>query len=404
MRLAVLTGAVAVSLATFAAPSSAGTSGGVRVREILNGYERPILVTNDGVSQRLYIVEQGGRILMARETEDGWRKVGLFLDLSSLVSDLTIAGNGERGLLGLAFDPDYATNGLFYVNYTRRSDGVTVIAEYRGAGRNADPATARIVLTIHQPYANHNGGNLAFGPDGYLYIGMGDGGAGGDPQNRAQDLSTLLGKLLRIDPHDPPGLATFSIPQSNPFRRMAARPAIWALGLRNPWRWSFDRVTGDLWIGDVGQGVGGATGFEEINRSRARRGRNAGRAINYGWDLCEARHRYTGSYDPEPPRCTVHTLPVIEEPQQADGFENCAIVGGFVHRGRNDPAWHGTYVYGDTCSGRVWAVNARTLRRLDRIATGRTISSFGEDVHGRMFMTDLAGAVLRVRFAGRPPG
>jgi glucose/arabinose dehydrogenase len=176
------------------------------------------------------------------------------------------------------------------------------------------------------------------------------------------------------------------------------------LGLRNPWRWSFDRLTGNLWIGDVGQGVGGPTGYEEINRSRATNGRNAGRAVNYGWDLCEGRHRYTGTYDPEPPLCTVHTLPVVEQPHLADGPDNAAIVGGFVYRGPDDPAWRGTYVYADTYSGRVWALKAANAHELDVLETGRFITSFGEDVAGRLFLTDFgSGAVLRLRFNGSPP-
>jgi glucose/arabinose dehydrogenase len=405
-RLGALWIVAAVLTASLAGPVSAGSASGIRVRQILNGYDRPILVTNDGSSNRLYIVEQTGRIKIARREGGAWRKLGVFLDLTALVSNPATDG-AERGLLGLTFDPRPGRRNLLYVNYTRTGDGATVIAEYRWSGRRADPSTGRVVLTIDQPYPNHNGGNIAFAPDGLLYIGMGDGGAGGDPQDRAQDLSTPLGKMLRIDPANPPGPARYSIPAGNPFQGPGEEPTIWGLGLRNPWRWSFDRLNGNLWIGDVGQGAGGspASGYEEINRSRATGQRNAGRAINYGWNLCEGRHQYTGSYNPLPPPCTVHTLPVIEQPHDAVGPDNRAIVGGFVHRGPDDPDWRGTYVYADTYSGRVWAVRAATIQQLDVVETGRFITSFGEDVAGRLFLTTFDdGAVLRLRFSGTPPG
>jgi glucose/arabinose dehydrogenase len=403
-RLAIGAASAALLVAGIAGGVTAG-SGGVRVSQILDGYNRPVLVTNDGFSDRLYIVEQVGMIRKARHNRGSWARTGTFLDIRSLVSDPQIRGNGERGLLGLAFDPGYPRNGLLYVYYTRRSDGALVIAEYRRRGAaKADPGSRRTVLVIpHPQFGNHNGGNLAFGPDGYLYAATGDGGGGGDPNDNAQDRSVLLGKMLRINPHNPPGSARYSVPPGNPFTGPGERRAIWSLGLRNPWRWSFDRLTGDLWIGDVGQGVGGPTGYEEINRSRARGGRNAGRAVNYGWDVCEGRHRYTGTYNPEPPGCTVHTRPVLEHPHASAGDDNCAIVGGFVHRGPDAPTWRGTYVYGDTCSGRVWAVNRSPVRRLDVLDTSLTISSFGEDIRGRIFLTSLSGTVHRVRFRGSPP-
>ena len=256
-----------------ASPTPAGPAAArdVSLARVLSGYDRPVaVVTTGAANRRIFIVEQGGRIKIANYVNGTWRKLGTFLDLSALVNDPNLPGNEERGLLGLAFAPDYRTSGRFYVDYTRRAAGTargdSVLAEYRRVTNDrADPHSARIVEVFRKPYKNHNGGGLAFGPDGYLYFGIGDGGGNGDQANNARSLDTVLGKILRIDPRDPDGAGPkrYSVPGDNPFKGPAAGvDSIWAYGLRNPWRWSFDRKTGDLWIGDVGQ-----CRYEEIDRS-----------------------------------------------------------------------------------------------------------------------------------------
>jgi glucose/arabinose dehydrogenase len=351
------------------------------LRVVAGGFSAPLLVTHAGDgSGRLFVVERGGRILVIG---DGRTQGTLFLDIASKVT----AGEsllGEQGLLGLAFHPEYQMNGRFFVNYTDLN-GDTVVAEYRVSENNpdrADPGSARQVLLIDQPYGNHNGGNVIFGPDGYLYIGMGDGGSGGDPHENGQRLDTMLGKLLRIDVH---GRRPYGIPPDNPFvDRAGARPEIWARGLRNPWRFSFDRETGDLWIGDVGQGA-----REEIDRARA--GTGSGR--NYGWNTMEGDLCY------EPPEgCDASGLagPIAV---YSTG-EGCAVIGGFVYRGTRFAVLYGGYLFGDTCNGRIWALDAagpspgRPVLLMD---TERIISSFGEDEEGELYITDLrSGEVLQV--------
>lgn len=387
--LALLAGLV---LPVTAAPSE------VRLRPILTGYTRPVLVTHaPGSSRVIFIVEQIGRISRATFQDGQWVKLGTFLDMRSLVVDPR-QGGSERGLLGLAFHPGYAANGRFYVNYTRSGSGAargdTVIAEYRRltAGQ-ADPGSRRVLMTVNQPAANHNGGHLAFGPDRLLYIGLGDGGGAGDPQGNGQKLGTRLGKLLRINPLDPDGAGPrrYGVPASNPRVGRTGNDDIWAWGLRNPWRFSFDRATGDLWIGDVGQGS-----REEIDRSRANaNGRNAGRGRNYGWRRCEGARRYpnTGA------RCTFGTRPVHD---YAHGNGRCSVTGGYVHRGPASPAWRGLYIAGDYC-GRLFVLGPGGKVRLSRV-TPRRLSSFGEDAAGRLFATDVAnGSVYLVRMLGPRP-
>jgi glucose/arabinose dehydrogenase len=382
-------------MAASAAPAQTSPSD-VRLRRILGSYTRPVLVTHaPGGGREIFIVEQTGTIKRATFRDGRWRRLGVFLDLRSRVTDPRQAGNGERGLLGLAFHPRYAQNGRFYVNYTRRGSGAragdTVIAEYRRATRGrADPASRRVVMTIDQPFANHNGGHLAFGPDELLYVGVGDGGGAGDPRRAGQDRTTRLGKILRIDPR-PGGGRRFVIPASNPFVGRAGRDEIWALGLRNPWRFSFDRATGDLWIGDVGQAR-----REEVDRSRADgSGRNAGRGRNFGWSRCEGRL----GFRPDPGvACAFGTLPVHD---YAHGAGRCSVTGGYVHRGPSASSWRGLYVAGDFC-GRLFVLDQGGAVRLSRV-TSRRISSFGEDAAGRIFATDLGGDILLVRLRGPQP-
>ena len=360
-----------------AAPVS-GTPQLTSVR-VAGGLNAPVdLQSAPGDRSRLFVVEQAGRIRIVR---GGAVLLAPFLDIVDRVGS-----GGERGLLGLAFHPSYAQNGRFFVNYTDRS-GHTHIAEFRAAPGTdtADPASERLILFVTQPFANHNGGGLAFGNDGMLYIGLGDGGSGGDPLNNGQSLLTHLGKILRIDVDRG---SPFAIPADNPFvSNAAALPAIWAYGLRNPWRFGFDRATGDLYIGDVGQNA-----LEEVDVGlSSRRG-----GENYGWSIMEG----TRCFRPSSGCPTAGlTLPVIEY-GRADG---CSITGGVVYRGCRMPGYHGTYFYGDYCTGMIRSFRLVSGQALDQrdwtAALGRgigNISSFGVDADGEIHIVDHDGEVYRV--------
>jgi glucose/arabinose dehydrogenase len=359
-----------------AASSVAATPAGGSLSLIRGGLSSPLFVTHAG-DERLFVVEKGGRIRILRRIDGTWRVTSKFLDISGRVSN-----GGEQGLLGLAFHPDYETNGRFYVDYTNRS-GDTVIAEYRrrSAGK-ADPDSRRTVMTIDQPADNHNGGWIGF-KGVFLYIATGDGGQGYDPWGNAQNKGVLLGKMLRIDPLDPDGSGPkrYRIPGSNPFVGEPGRDEIWAYGLRNPWRDSFDRLTGDLWMGDVGQDW-----FEEIDHAGDARGRN------FGWDRLEGKH-LTRSASPGP-LCTSNckTLPVVDYPH-ADG--NIAVVGGYVSR-RSGVPLEGRYIFGDTYSGRIWTMDARGGPRSLLLDTSLFIGSFGEGEDGRIYVVDLGGRVYHL--------
>jgi glucose/arabinose dehydrogenase len=338
----------------------------ISLTKVVGGLTQPVHITHAGDrSGRLFVVEQTGRI---RIVTNGVLLNQPFLDITNRVSCC-----GEQGLLSVAFPPNYASKNYFYVNYTNVA-GDTVVARYLITSRNvADPNSEKILLTIKQPFANHNGGQLAFGPDGYLYIGMGDGGGVGDPQNNAQNPASLLGKILRIDVES--GVTPYAIPPTNPFiRTNAYRGEIWALGLRNPWRFSFDRWTGNLYIADVGQGV-----YEEVNVQSA----SSPGGENYGWRLMEGAHCYNSNICNQ----TGLVLPVVEY----DHSLGCSVTGGMVYRGRAyRPLW-GTYFYGDFCSGRIWG-----LRRLGQgwqsdllITTPYRISTFGEDQAGNLYIADI---------------
>lgn len=348
---------------TVAVQLSAAVS--LKLDKVASGLNHPVsIVSADDGSDRLFIVQQGGQI---RILQSGALVSTPFLDLSSL----TVA-SGERGLLGLAFHPDFATNGFFYVDYTDLR-GDTMIARYHAEpGSNvADPSSARIVLQVGQPFANHNGGQLQFGPDGYLYVGMGDGGSAGDPENRAQDLTTLLGKLLRLDVDR--GLP-YTIPDDNPFvDEASARPEIWAYGLRNPWRFSFDRETHDLWIADVGQGS-----FEEVDFQPA----SSIGGENYGWHVMEAAHCFETSTCDR----TGLVLPVIEYDHSA----GCSVTGGYVYRGFRYAALRGIYFYGDYCSGVISGATQTTSGFTTQalLPAGFHISTFGEDDAGELYVAD----------------
>jgi glucose/arabinose dehydrogenase len=336
----------------------------------------PLLVTHAGDgSGRLFVVEQGGTIRIVR---DGRVATQPFLDVSSLTE-----GEGERGLLGLAFHPRYERNGRLFVNYTDNA-GDTVVAEYqRSQDENrAEPDSAQTLLHIDQPFANHNGGNLVFGPDGYLYVGMGDGGSAGDPMGNGQRLDTLLGKLLRIDVDSVSGDG-YAVPADNPFvDRDDARPEIWAYGLRNPWRFTFDEQTGTLWIADVGQ-----TELEEIDRTSAARP-----GLNYGWNVMEG----TRCYEPESCDKSGFVAPVAVYSHE----DGCSVTGGHVYRGSDFPSLRGGYFFADYCSGKIWALDAEgegSQEPVELMDTDRLISSFGVDEDGELYLTDHdSGEVLQV--------
>jgi glucose/arabinose dehydrogenase len=340
------------------------------------------VVPAPGQPNRLYVVQQSGRI---RILDNGRLLRRPFLDISS-----SVTSGGERGLLGLAFHPDYAANGRFYVDYTDRN-GDTQVVEYTARDGTAERATARGLLSVRQPAANHNGGQLAFGPDGYLYIGLGDGG-GGDPDGNSRNPDALLAKILRIDVDAPPadGLR-YAIPATNPFaadgvRPGAGAPEVWALGLRNPWRFSFDARWGDLYIADVGAGT-----WEEIDRQP---GDSAG-GEDYGWNVMEGRSCLTD------PNCDQR--PFVKPIAQYGHDEGCAVVGGYVYRGTAQPELDGVYVFGDYCSGRIFTlqVDEGTTAPKAVLDSGLSVSSFGQADDGELYLTDAAGGtVLHVVVGG----
>jgi glucose/arabinose dehydrogenase len=358
------------------APSKADAEVSIQLAPVVStGLEAPLFVTHAGDdSGRLFILEQPGRIRI-------WVPGGLserpYLDLAA--SGRVLAG-GERGLLGLAFHPQFRTNRRFFVNYTRAPDGATVIAEYHAS---TDPDAAlqaeRVLLTVPQPYANHNGGMLAFGRDGHLYIGLGDGGSGGDPDNRAQNRQVLLGKILRIDVDRG---QPYAIPSDNPFAAGGGRPEIYALGFRNPWRFSFDRETGQLFVGDVGQGA-----VEEIDL--------VARGGNYGWRITEGDRCFRPATG-----CNGQGLELpIAIYTQADG--RCSVTGGYVYRGEAIPTLAGTYIYADFCTGEIFGRS--TGRSAVLLNTSLSIASFGEDQAGELFVVGLGGTIDRIVMADPAP-
>jgi glucose/arabinose dehydrogenase len=362
---------------TGAATTAAAPNGSTIALAKVADVTAPVLAISagDGTS-RLFIVEKGGRI---RIVKNGSLLATPFLDISGSVSR-----GGEQGLLGLAFHPAFETNRKFYVNFTNTS-GNTVVREYKASSSNPDrtaSGSGRTLLQIGQPYANHNGGMLAFGRDGYLYIGTGDGGSAGDPGNRAQSIKTLLGKMLRIDVNGTTSTKPYRIPRSNPYVGRPGLNEIWQRGLRNPWRFSFDRSNGNLWIGDVGQGT-----WEEVDRA-VRTSTGPGKAVNWGWRVMEGRH----CYKPSTGCNTSGKKKPLVEYKHADG--RCSVTGGYVYRGSGIPALRGYYVYGDYCTGEVWAVAAGAsapatgIRLLD---TSRMISGFGQDDRGELYLCDIAG-------------
>ncbi len=350
--------------------------------EVASGFDRPIYATHAGDgTERLFVVEQGGKIFIV---ENDTVLETPFLDIGSLLSpEVFNGGYTERGLLGVAFDPDYATNGLFYVDYTDR-EGTIVVAQYRVSADDpnlADPNSGRILLEIPKPdgYGNHNGGHLAFGPDdGYLYIATGDGGGAGDPLDNGQNPATLLGKILRIDVQED---GTYTIPADNPIQwNDAFAPEVWAYGLRNPWRFSFDAATGDLYISDVGQAE-----WEEINFEPA----ESPGGVNYGWNIFEAAAPFAGD--------TV-TDDMVFPFAAYDHSEGVTVAGGYVYRGSALPDLQGVYFYADWGYGTIWAAyrDAEGEWQSPVFAdTDLNVASFGEDAARELLVVDYNGTIYR---------
>jgi glucose/arabinose dehydrogenase len=350
----------------------------IRLVSALSGFRMPIGVYHAGDgSGRLFIVEQRGTIQVRKPGQNASKT---FLDIRDRVTS-----GGELGLLGLAFHPNFAENGRFFVNYTARTGGLhTVISEFRVNDHpdEADGRIERILMTIPQPYSNHNGGEIAFGPDGYLYIATGDGGAGNDPHDNGQSLSTLLGKILRIDVDRSNGNVPYGVPPDNPFvKKKGATPEIWAYGLRNPWRFTFDPVTNWLYAGDVGQNA-----REEIDVIRKGR--------NYGWNVMEGTICTPGVN----PKCKPKGFepPIIDYPRS----EGTTVIGGRVYRGRAIPALCGVYLYGDFGNGRVWGLRydgSTVIEQQKLLETDRSISAFGEDEQRELYVVDYgSGEILKV--------
>ena len=359
----------------------------IRLELLVGGLQSPLYVTHAGDgSGRLFVIEQVGRIRIV--DENGMLLPGNFLDIRSKI----LAG-GERGLLGLAFHPDYANNGRFFVYYTRTGDGATVVSRFAVSAADpfvADPAET-ILLTVAQPQTNHNGGHLAFGPDGYLYIALGDGGGGGDDEpghgtiGNGQSTDTLLGKLLRLDVD---AGTPYGIPPDNPFVGQAGLDEIYAYGLRNPWRFSFDRATGRLFCADVGQGA-----REEIDLIE-----NGG---NYGWRRMEGTLCFNPSTN-----CQTGDL-ILPIAEYAHSGGRCSITGGYVYRGRAYPALTGLYFYGDYCTGEIWTLKEIGLNFWEprlMLNSPHSISSFGEDEQGELYVCDLSGGTVMSIVGPEPMG
>ncbi|MEL1244688.1 PQQ-dependent sugar dehydrogenase [Flavobacterium sp. DGU11] len=349
----------------------------IELEEFASGLTMPVDIAfaND---DRMFVVEQDGLIKMLINIE-GEVTQSTFLNVSSLIS----TSGSERGLLGMAFHPDFENNGYFFINYTNTANN-TVIARYtvNAADNNiADPTSAVILLTVTQPFSNHNGGCLRFGPDGYLYIGMGDGGDGGDPGNRAQNINTLLGKMLRIDVD---GTAPYTSPTGNPYIGVDGADEIWAIGMRNPWKFSFNRLSGDLWIGDVGQGL-----WEEINKVPST---SAG--INYGWRCYEGSHTYDMS---ECSGITGLTAPFVDY-SSGSGSGNCSVIGGYVYTGTIFPNLQGKYLFADYCSNKIGMIDedGGSITWTDAFE-GTNFVTFGEDHTGELYIGGISdGKIYRI--------
>jgi len=345
-----------------------------RVFSNLSFEEMTNLVQPDDTGDLIFITEQGGVIYSFSSNNP--QQADVFLDITDRVN----RGGNEEGLLGLAFDPDYRENGYLYVYYSVADPSRSVLARFSIDEEDtdvADPESEVIIMEVAQPFANHNAGQLAFGPDGYFYIGLGDGGGSGDPLGNAQNLSTVLGSILRIDVNGLSAPGDYAIPADNPFMGTEdAREEIWAFGLRNPWRFSFDLETGLLWAADVGQNL-----WEEIDIIT--------KGANYGWNIMEGSHCYSPSTG-----CNQSglTLPIFEY----DHSQGCSVTGGYVYRGDQIPALQGYYIYGDYCSGNIWALaydGSAVTENIRLVDSGLSITSFGEDLAGNLYILDRQGGI-----------
>jgi len=345
-----------------------------RVFPNLSFQEMTNLVQPDDTSDLIFVTEQGG-VIYSFSTSNP-QQTNVFLDITDRVN----RGGNEEGLLGIVFAPDYQESGYFYVYYSAADPTRSVLSRFNLDQENmdvADPESEVTIMEVEQPYSNHNGGQLAFGPDGYLYIALGDGGSAGDPLGNGQNLGTLLGSILRIDVNGLSGPGYYGIPVDNPFVGVGgAREEIWAFGLRNPWRFSFDSDTGLLWAGDVGQ-----SSWEEINIIT--------KGANYGWNTMEGSHCYSPSTG-----CNQSglTLPVVEY----DHSQGCSVTGGFVYRGDQIASLQGYYIYGDYCSGNIWALaydGSVVTENMLLVDSGLSITSFGEDLAGNLYILDRQGGI-----------
>ncbi|MFN8522955.1 MAG: PQQ-dependent sugar dehydrogenase [Chloroflexota bacterium] len=389
-----------------ATPASADLT--VSLTQVLSGLDRPIFLTHDGSdNNRVFILEQRGKIRVAKRSGGVFSlEATPFLDLSSIVENNCLGNNdpGEQGLLGLAFHPNFSSNGKFYVDYVAdatpscvqgTNTGKNSVAAYQTTNPSADtcqgPCTGTVLLAIDDRFTNHNGGMLAFRSDGFLYISTGDGGSGGDPDQNGQNLNSFLGKILRIDVDTG---SPYGIPPSNPFvGQMGKKSEIWSYGWRNPYRFSFDRLNGDMWVGDVGQNL-----FEEVDFEPA--GTPGGR--NYGWRITEGFHCFnTGGFLRSLITCdrSGQTAPLVEYPH-LNG--DCSVTGGYVYRGTASPDLVGKYIFGDFCTGRFWTPIGGGQKSLLLDST-LLISGFGEDQAGELYVTSLSGTINRIAGTGIPP-
>ena len=377
-RIPVLCFLVCLGLPAAGKADSPAEMPALTLKKVADGLDKPVgLETAPGDPERLYVVEQDG---LLRVIQNGKARAAPFLNISKKIS----RSHQEQGLLGLAFHPQFRSNRRFYVNYTDLN-GDTVVSQWLGSPEAADPKSEKVILFQKQPFANHNGGQTSFGPDGYLYIAFGDGGDAGDPQNNGQNLGTLLGKILRIDVDSG---TPYGIPKDNPFiKTRGARPEIWAWGLRNPWRFSFDTLTGRLYIADVGQDKREEIDVEELKQ---------GGGKNYGWNLYEGDLPFNIRGQKVPP-----TVPPVLNYGHQEG--KCSVTGGYVYRGRDIPALDGRYFYGDFCSGDIWsfyykngqAAQARNwTEEISPPGTRLSISSFGRDLQGEIYVLDYTGGAI----------
>lgn len=349
----------------------------IALQSFATGFSLPTEITHPANDSRLFLVQQRGLIRIINS--NGVVNATPFL---SLVGTVSSSGN-ERGLLGLAFHPNYATNGFFYVNYTRLSDGATVIARYSvSADPNIANTTGTILLVISQPYSNHNGGSLKFGPDGFLYIGMGDGGSGGDPENRAQNINENLGKILRIDVDNG---TPYGIPPTNPYVGIAGNDEIWSIGMRNPWKFSFNRLNGDLWIADVGQNA-----VEEIDKITSPLP-NTG--LNFGWNCFEGTATYPGTGP-----CPLYTSTVAPFTQYTHAATSgCSITGGYFYTGSTYPNFANKYFFADYCTNKIGTTNTTGAITWTAALTGGGFTTFGEDSNGELYIASSSnGTVYKI--------